>query len=405
MNSSINFNTLRTDMIRYLASVKTTDAFPYSLQKGSPGSFYGSCFAVLTAELLNYDLPGAAQIKKEIYARLDNTTGLVENEELDSQIFTENRQHSAQYLLLQTSYFARSALYALNEKDLPPVKLALDLAENSQIFDWLDSLNWNNPWLVSNLDMFLGIFLLEWQKEENCPPSIEVGISEYFRWHEEKQSNIDGFWGANTDPLERMAGGYHIFVIYDAINRKIPYLDEAVVATRKLKWADNLYVYGGGGGACEDMDAIDILVRGAEASSTNREATKAELFIVAERLAFGVNKDGGYSWRVNLPPSWFIHLTKQKSWNELVGSLKALAFKLKNRSHYKSINLYSSCDVYPFKLNISDTWSTWFRASSLAMIAQTSPEMFENKCNWFLHQRPGLGLDPKVNTKNNKLDE
>jgi hypothetical protein len=202
-----------------------------------------------------------------------------------------------------------------------------------------------------------------------------------------------------------MAGGYHIFVIYDAINRKIPYLNEAVFATRKLKWADNLYVYGGGGGACEDMDAIDILVRGAEANSTNREATKVELFIVAERLAFGVNKDGGYSWRVSLPPSWFIHLTKQKSWNELVGSLKALAFKLKNRSHYKSVNLYSSCDVYPFKLNISDTWSTWFRASSLAMIAQTSPEMFKNKCDWFLHERPGLGLDPKVNTKNKRIDD
>jgi hypothetical protein len=35
------------------------------------------------------------------------------------------------------------------------------------------------------------------------------------------------------------------------------------------------------------------------------------------------------------------------------------------------------------------------------MIAQALPEMFENKCNWFLHQRPSLGLDPKVNTKNN----
>jgi len=394
MASKIDFKIIKSQLVQYIEKIKTNDPFPYPLQAGSLGSMYGSCFAVLTAELLNYKLPDSEKIKAMLLENMDSDTGMVTNSEFENEVFPKERSHDQVYLDLQTSYFARSALYALGEVKLPPVYFALELAKKNEVYYWLDNLDWGEPWLVSNLDMFLGIFLLEHQEQAPNDPVIEKGLAEYFRWHEEKQYPKDGFWGSNKDPLERMAGGYHIFVIYDAIKRKIPYLDEAVVATRKLAWADALYVYGGGGGSCEDMDAIDILVRGYISAPEKYQDMKSELIFVAERLAYSQNNDGGFSWRLPTKLSWIIELLKRKQLSPLIGSLKTVAFKLKNRSHYNSTHLYSSCKVYPFKIGDSDTWSCWFRASALAMIAQAIPEEFENECDWFLHERPGLGLTP-----------
>lgn len=394
MQSNINFNALSTRLVAYLEGIRTSDAYPYPLQKGAKGSMYGSCFAALTAELLNVKLPDADSIKSLLYSHLDKNTGLVVNQELCDEKFPPTRSHNELYLELQTTYFARSALYALGETGLPVVTFAYDLAKNNQVYQWLNDLDWSNPWLVSNLDMFLGIFLLEHQASAPDDDNIKKGLDEYYRWHDEHQSEIDGFWGSNPDLLERMAGGYHIYVIYDAINRKIPLLDEAVTATKSLIWDDLLYVYGGGGGSCEDMDAIDILVRGYLNNPNKHTDLPDNLVVTAERLAYAINADGGYSWRLPTKLSWIIHLFKQGKIKPIVGALKTLAFKLKNRSHYNSTHLYSSCEAYPFKIDESDTWSCWFRASAIAMIAQALPERFENECTWLLHNRPGLGNNP-----------
>ncbi|MCP3428497.1 hypothetical protein [Opacimonas viscosa] len=406
MKSKVNFEKIKSSIISYINRIEVkkceVNAFPFPLQEGQPGSFYGTCFAVLTAELMDFELQKSEHIKQALLTRLDNESGCFNNEEFDDEDFPNSRQHNQQYLYLQTAYFGRSALYALGCENLPPVNFAYELCKKGIVYEWLNELDWNNPWLVSNLDMFLGIFLLEWQVHKPECPFITNGLDDYFRWHDEQQSTSDGFWGSNTDPLERMAGGYHIFVIYDAINRKIPYLKQAAEVTKKLAWDDKLFVYGGGGGACEDMDAIDILVRAYLIDTNKSEIHKQELKNIAERIGFAINKDGGYGWRVRPSAKWIYSLIQNNDYKGLKGGIKTLLFKLKSRSQYNSIHLYSSCKFYPFKLGESDTWSTWFRASALAMIAKAVPEMFDDQCDWYLHKRPGLGVDIHVNNETTK---
>jgi hypothetical protein len=396
MITPINFDEIKSQLISYLSNIRTQGQYPFPLQEGSEGSVYGTCFAVLTAELLNYQLPEAESIRKELRKTIDDETGLATDPALVDEKFPTNRSHTREYLDLQTTYFVRNALYALGEKALPSVKFAKELAQKNKVYQWLDDLAWENPWLVSNLDMFLGFFLIELKESSSDDAAIDNALEEYYRWHDTNQSPEDGFWGPNKDPLERMAGGYHIFVIYDAVNRKIPYLAESVEATRSLAWADKLFVYGGGGGSCEDMDAIDILVRGYLADKPKHNGLVEELVFIAERLSNSQNKDGGFSWRLPTKYSWLTKLLLSAKIKPFLGAVKTLLFKLKNRSHYTSTHLYSSCKHYPFKIDVSDTWSCWFRASAIAMIAKSLPEEFDSSCDWYLHKRPGLGVSPKL---------
>jgi len=77
---------------------------------------------------------------------------------------------------------------------------------------WLERLYWKNPWLVSNLDMFTGIFLLEWKDYDPEDQRVSSTLDAYFKWYDKNQNSGTGFWGNQKNLLNAMAGAYHIFI-------------------------------------------------------------------------------------------------------------------------------------------------------------------------------------------------
>jgi len=374
------------------------DRFPYPLQEGNKGTLLGTIFASLIAYMLGkeQDLKGMSHIIDEILDIEDTKTGLFKDPDINSNSFLQPEIHSPIYVSLQTTYFCRACLQSLGLKLDHGVSWVLDLLPEGNLEKWLNSLNWKDPWLVSNIDMFTGIFLLEFQQMGLENDNIKDGVKRYFQWHDKNQSGKTGFWGNEDDYLNLMAGGYHIILHYDFYNQKLNHIKQIIDTTLSLPWKDGLFVYGGGGGSCEDMDAIDILVRLSQYDSYRNENIKQTLQNASKMLIIGQNNDGGFGWRIQPTTGRLLNLITNNEFKtqSLIGLLYSGAFKIMHRSHFNSTFYYSSLATYPFCLNKSDMWSTWFRALSLALIARRYPDLYFEKCNWKFPFWPGLGCDP-----------
>jgi hypothetical protein len=204
-----------------------------------------------------------------------------------------------------------------------------------------------------------------------------------------------------------MAGAYHILIHYDYAGLTIINEKAIIDSTLSLVCRDGLFVYGGGGGSCEDMDAIDILVRLSLITDYRQAEVKMALLRAANMLSMGQCSDGGFSWRIQprLTNLFEIKFSSGMTTDLLKGVAGNLIYKVLHRSHYCSTHFYSSLSIYPFKLMESDMWSTWFRSTSLAFIAQRYPDAFKGVCNWRLPFWPGLGYDPFISGSKNKSPE
>lgn len=397
---SISFEEIGNRLFEYTSGLYQSDHnFPYPLQEGLQGSLLGTAFAVLIAHLVNRldELPGLPRLEKEFIHCLDQEKGFISDPDIKPFHFLKPEEHSPFYVDLQTTYFSRIALKALGCEQLPEVKWISSFKGSANAIEcWLDQLDWSNPWLVSNLDMFLGIFLLESNKENPTDQEVINLIQRYFKWHDAHQDAETGFWGDQHDLTCAMAGAYHILLHYDFWGQPIRYQNEIIDATLSLAWKDGLFVYGGGGGSCEDMDAIDILVRLSLLTDYKADEIKATLNRAAVAIYSRQSSDGGFSWR--LPPNFtsMLKASKVLSWQKDVvkGQLTGKLFQLLRRSMYKSTHYYSSLSCYPFDISKSDLWSSWFRTLSLAFIAQRYPELFVDSCSWQFLEWPGLGYSP-----------
>ena len=243
------FGAISDRLFQYLCSLYQQDEpLPYPLQRGQKGSLFGTVFSVYVAHMLGRvsELPGVERISDTILALRNEQTGLFFNPDIKVEDFLKPKQHSELYVTLQTTSFCYSCLNALDVDVDSTVQWLNPLLVDGNLSKWLDGLDWDNPWLVSNLDMFLGIFLLNWNRFYPENKIVDNAVKEYFSWHDDKQDGGTGFWGGQEDLFCAMAGAYHIFIHYDYLKRPIQYLDRVIDSTLSLVSRDGLFVYGGG---------------------------------------------------------------------------------------------------------------------------------------------------------------
>lgn len=395
---AIPFRNIADKLFEYVClSYLPNERFPYPLQRGQNGTLLGTVFACYIANMLGRvnDLPGRQHIVEMISSLRDPDSGLYVDPDVEPHHYLNTENHSEHYVKLQTTYFCHVCLHALGVDSDFRVPWVLTILDNSEVGSLLESLDWDNPWLVSNIDMFIGVFLLEWR--DYCQTDNQIIkdlINSYFNWHNKTQNHDTGYWGSHGDLLNAMAGAYHIYVNYDYNNISINHADRIIDATLSLVTRDGLFVYGGGGGSCEDMDAIDILVRTSLLTDHKDNYLKNILLNAALMLYSGQVNDGGFSWRVQ--PRIKNFFTKSVGRDFKLGTLYDLLYKSIHRSHYVATHNYSSLTLYPFKIDESDMWSGWFRPLALAFVARRYPESFTEPCDWKLPSWPGLGFNPFI---------
>jgi len=349
-----------------------------------------SCFAVLAQELFD-DLVTLSHSQQREWAQ-----SIAQHQSAESGLFLDpllkpnevpKDGHNWQYVTWQFTFFALAALDALGGQPLYPLTFLKSFLESNDIAYWLVARDWANPWLEGNNIMFLASFLIqEWERTGNS--QYEVAAHTIFDWLDEHQNPETGYWDLNQGAslLNAMAGAFHLYFLYLYLGRPVNFPKRIIDSTLSLQYPDGLFDPRGGGGACLDLDAVDILVKFSLLTDYRAEEVKAALTRAFEAILRNQNPDGGFC-EAKRPPLW--HKSCKRRVAELVGLDRLLHRPWQGRPvEYMS---YSSWGKIRYRVDESDLWSTWVRPLALALISSRYPGEFIDDINWRFRRTPTLG--------------
>jgi len=383
-----------------LNSYNGDGSFSYS-PANKISNLYSTCFGVMCLDLIGEldKFKDKEKITKYIQNYQDKKIGYFIDK---TAIHKDKTAHNQEYINLQLTDFSQMALSALNKKPLYKYIFLEKYKNKDYLKGWLYKLDWDNPWLVSNLIMFILNCLIYENEKEN-----KEYINFLINWLIKNQNPQNGYWnlGKKSTLHNQMAGAYHFLIFYTYLSKKPNYIERIIDSTLIIQNYDGLFNYAGGGGACDDLDAIDLLCRAKFYTDYRKEDIKKALKKAYFALLKNQNNDGGFCW------------AKRKSFDllKILNIINAKNFKLPIRDFIKNIKAkienqfqviflrhrlvwyYSGIKKMKISLDKSDIWSTWFRLLSIATIEKTFPEITRNKksFNWNMRKKSGLGFYKK----------
>lgn len=385
---------LRVATLRWVNSQRIdTGAYGrYRFTSQGESTLLSSCFAALVRELFG-DLASLShehreQWIKHIRSHQDVATGKFldpqfQRSDLTDPIFSKN------YLTMQFTYFSIAALDALGAEPSYPLRFAEPFANPLFVVDWLDSRYWPYFWLESNKIMFILSFLLHQQEagDSSAGEAVEAALD----WLDDNQDPCTGFWGTDRSATlyQGMGGAFHIFPFYFYLGRPVKYLECVIGSTLSLQQSDGLFDPRGGGMACADLDAIDMLVKFSLVTDYRASDIKTALAKAFDALLECQSDDGGF--REAKGP-------RRKSLKRMVGEALFLDVLL-GKQRGPEIVRYSAWDKMAYRADRSDMWSTWFRPLALALISLRYPGEFISGVNWHFRRVPCLGWHDPVKVK------
>jgi len=280
--------------ILYLETLYTGDSGKYrNCQKGHI-TLYSSCFAYM----ISHYLDALNQFSKRDLKEWANyilshqkQDGLFYGPEiLEGKLLSA--AHSKKHLAWHLTCHVLPVLTLMKVKPRYPLAFVEKYLEQNALHDWLEKRNWNEAWLEGNNLLFMGQLLTYLAVEEGVAEAKER-ISDLFQWLDKTIDLRTGFWGTDRgcDNYNAVYGGYHQLLLYYYWNRELP--KEAMIDTvLALQHYDGGFSKGWGGGSCEDVDCIDVLVNLYKLTSYRRRdiekaLRKASLAVLRRQLPSG----------------------------------------------------------------------------------------------------------------------
>jgi len=384
----------------------TIESFIFSLQNNEGGfhlqknynqtTLMSSAFSIIILELINsLDSLEKSRDQDFFLRHQDEKSGLFVDLNLDLK-YEKIEDLESNYIHYQTTAFSLSALDALGVK--PKFRLAFmdSFRGKDKILKFFDGIDWRNPWHESNKIMFLlQFFSYDYiiMKNEDSLNNIHMILDVLDSF----QDPSTGLWGTQfkASAFVSMAAAYHFLIFYKYFNRKINFSDKISSSVFQLQMRDGLFHPFGGGGACEDLDAIDVI---SKVTSSISDESAASLSRAHALLLQNRNEDGGFCWakRPKFPlliglkyfnPRSEIFNIGMIKWivkNNYIGSV--IPF-IRERKIYR----YSNWNKMKYDINHSDSWSTWFRLLSIATIEKLIPELKKHDIDFTCRSLPSIG--------------
>lgn len=344
------------------------------------------CFAILTAELCDALRDDGREDWRDFLLSIqDPATGLF-MDPLFSEDDLEPSSPGKEYVIYQTTYFTLNALDALGCRPRHALRFADPFYEQVHVKTWLDRLDWTSPWRESNWVMFVaGALYAVWEWEND--PAARQALHHLLDWLDAHQDLATGFWGTQDGAslLDGMAGAYHFLPFYFCLGRPVHLPERMIESTLALQQPDGLFHPDGGGDACLDVDAVDILVKCSLVTPHMAEDVRAALLKAYDGLRDNQEEDGGFCRARHrpLPP---------KSWRRRLAEPLGLDRLLrKPYSQPRQVQYYSGWTKMPYEVHQSDLWSTWFRLFGLAVISVRYRDAFPAGAKWRFRRMPALG--------------
>jgi len=361
----------RDGIVKYARSFGE-DPGGIGIHREAPPTLMALCFQICLLDLVGELDSQQARQCGEFIAACQAPDGTFVDSNVD---VTAIRGFDRDYVTWQTTAFALSALDSAGVQPSQKASYLDRFCERGVLARWLRDLDWSKAWYESNKVMFI-LNGLQYRRDhsrdgaeaEALTAAIKTGLDVL----DDLQDPRTGYWGTDrgSNLFIGMGGAFHILIPYYYERREVRFADRIVTSTLKLQTREGLFRVTGGG-ACDDLDAIDMLVK-----LGSSESVSAALTACRYRLLETQRDDGGFSWYVRRPGL-------QATLSEAL-DLATVAVKADVGSAYRwartwgqrrflypagRVFRYSGIDEMPYNPLRSDLWSTWFRAATILLCA------------------------------------
>ncbi len=289
--------------------------FISSCATGLPGEYrfsreglvclYASCYAAMARHFMG----GLGQVGPQeraawcvyINSWQDPETGYYLGPEIAPEECTRPEMDET-YVRLHLAAHVLPALAVLSGAPAHPLHFARRFSELGTLRAWLEARDWRRAWLEGNNLLFAGQFLVHLRDHEN-DSAAQPALDLYFDWLDAQQDPATGLWGTNgyCDLNEALYGAYHQLLVYFYCGRPVRYADRIVDGILSLQQADGSFGRTPGGGACEDVDAVHVLVNlvqrtGYRAADARRALGRTIPHVLRQQAS-----DGGFVYRWGHP--------------------------------------------------------------------------------------------------------
>ena len=328
---------LRTRVSDFVCSCAGETVGEYRSYPRGDTTLYASCFAVMILHYLGR-LGDVSPTVKLAWVEYLNSwqaseDGRFVGPEVQGPESLTSPSHDREHVTTHLTVHALPALQLLGGKPAYPLEFAQKFLTIEYLVGWLEARNWEDAWLEGNNLLFVGQLLIHLRDVEGRSEANEA-LEHFFSWLDARVDPSTGLWGTDGYCSEfiAMCGGYHQLLVYNHESRQVKFADRLVDTVLDLQWPGG--AFSAEGGACEDADAIDILVNMYKNSDYKRPGIRRALRKALADILSKQAIDGGFVYRWN---QQFIHM-----------GIKATASPP----------------------GMSNMFATWFRVHTLALIAE-----------------------------------
>jgi len=354
-----------------------------------------TCFAVLSEECIGTLSAWPQQRRQSVISFLKSqqsvADGLFATASVRREDCDQTSHCDSEYIRLQLTYFSLAALHALQEVPSHPLAFARRFLNPSFALGWVDGGPWDNPWNQSNRVMFLLRFLIHLATTEGEDAAWPV-YDRLLDYLLERQNQETGLWHgtSHASVREGVFAAYHFFPFFFWRGRPVPHAERILDSTLAIQHADGLFGAEQGGGACEDLDAIDTLVKFSLVTNHRATEVRNALIRALDRLLLLQNPDGGF-------PDQPLQIGDlQRSLRRRVADRLGVT-KVLNRPFLLPRTHYSGWRVMSAAKGEPTMWAAWFRPLAIRLILSRYPELIDFRMEGCFHGLPCLGWhDAKI---------
>jgi hypothetical protein len=274
-----------------------------------PVTLYGTCYGLLTRHYLGADTPIPGPTRTFLQASQNPESGLMAGPELCNWSPPASALHDREHLLLHLTCAALPVFQQFGLPVLHKLTAARCFCHADSLRTWLDRRDLKAAWLEGNNLLFAGQLLIYLRDVEQLPEAREA-LEVWFNWLARHVDPHTGLWGLaeGASRLDAMCGGYHQLLVYYHEQRPILYPQRLVDTVLSLQHPDGGFAPDGGGGACEDVDAVDILVNLYKQMEYRRPEIRWALRRCLRLLLALQNPDGGFPYSRYRPNDPISHM-------------------------------------------------------------------------------------------------
>lgn len=273
----LDFNSLKQELLEYMRKQEVAPyAYKYAASREKT-CLYASIYAVMLEGLL-----GTLQVrgKKDLKGWADYLNSFQNEEDglyYDPVLTGPSYEHIGQWNEGWGKHHLMGhmiiALARLGATPKYPLRYLEAYYDHESLMEWMDSFDFSGDvWTASNY--FMNLYtVMEYARDYMNDKRAGDAIQTMIEWIMKKQNQETGMWHTQSfssldqlGKLKVVRAAYHFYPLFEYEGADIPYADKIVETILPLqnRWG-GWTVEEGNAGACEDIDAIEPIIRCAAA--------------------------------------------------------------------------------------------------------------------------------------------